>query len=147
MLDRATDRLHKIVSIARAEVRRMKHDTVEPEHLLFALLKEGSGMGVAVIEISDVDPQTLTDQLTSRMQPGSTTGPYGGVPFSASAKQVFDFGIQEARSIHHNYLGSEHLLLGLLRLDQGDAAEILRNAGLQLDTTRENLLKLLDGKL
>ena len=143
MYERFTDTARKVMQLANQEAQRFKHEYVGSEHILLGLVREGSGVGVAVLRNLDVDPRKIRNELEKRMAAGPDMVTMGKLPQTPHAKKVITYAVEEAQNLNHNYVGDEHLLLGLLRLQEGIAFEVLTSLGLQLDETREEVLNLL----
>lgn len=142
MFDRFTDRARKIMAIADQQARQWHHEYIGTEHILFALAKEGSGVGANVLMNLGVDLSRVRVELEKLVKPGS-----GAVathlPLTPSAGKVLEYAREEARVLGHNYVGSEHLLLGMLRNDETVACQVLQNLGMRLEDVREELISLL----
>ena len=141
--DRFTDRARKVMAYARQEVQRFNHDYIGTEHVLLGLIKEGSGVAANVLRNLDVDIKKIRLEVEKMVQSSPDVVTKGQVPFTPRAKKVIEFSLEEARALGHNYIGTEHILLGLLRENEGVAAHVLMNLGLQLDDVREEVLSLL----
>src|SRR6185369_6462868 len=129
MFDRFTDRARKVMSFARQEAERLNHDYIGTEHILLGLVKEGSGVAANVLENMDVDLEKVRREVEKLVKPAPEIVSLGQLPFSPRAKQVLEYTIAEARALDHNYVGTEHLLLGLLREKEAISAQILANLG------------------
>jgi len=140
---RLTDRARKVMSLANEEAQRFNHEYIGTEHLLLGLLKEGSGTGANVLKNLDVDLRKVRNEVGKLVKAGPMALRLGKLPQTPRARQVIDYAIQEARNLNHNYVGTEHLLLGLLREHDGVAAQVLRQLGLSLEETRSAVLDLL----
>ncbi|MEK7744133.1 MAG: ATP-dependent Clp protease ATP-binding subunit, partial [Elusimicrobiota bacterium] len=145
MYEKFTDRARKVLSLAREEAKRFNHQHIGTEHILLGLVQEGSGVAAMVIENMDVDLKKLRLEIEKLVQTGSDTVTIGSPPFTPRTKKVLDYAWEEARSLGHNYVGTEHLLLGLLRENEGVAAQVLLNLGLKLEDVRERVLEMLEG--
>jgi adenosylmethionine-8-amino-7-oxononanoate aminotransferase len=143
MFDRFTDRARKVMGLARQETLRFHHDHIGPEHVLIGLLSEGGGIGASVLKSLDVDLEKLRREAERRIKAGAAQGGMGQVPFSAPTKRVLEGTLDEATKLGHNYIGTEHLLLGLLRVREGIAAEALASRGVTLEAVREGVRSLL----
>lgn len=131
------------MQLANEEAHRFDHEYIGPEHLLLGLIEEGSGVAANVLKNLHVDLGKLRLDVERLMRKGEFTAPQGTLPQSPATKKVIDYATEEARALRHNYLGSEHLLLGLLHGPEGIAAEVLRNCGLTLENVRAQILSLL----
>ncbi|MEQ8844274.1 MAG: ATP-dependent Clp protease ATP-binding subunit [Phycisphaerales bacterium] len=143
MFERFTDRARKVMGLANQEAQRLNHEYIGTEHILLGLVKEGSGVGANVLKNLDVDLRKVRLEVEKLVKAGPEMVTMGKLPQTPRAKKVIEYAIEEARSLNHNYVGTEHLLLGLLREQDGVAAQVLRNLGLKLDEVREEVLNLL----
>jgi len=143
MFDKFTDRARKVMGYARQEAERFNHDYIGTEHVLLGLVKEGSGVAANVLENLDIDLEKLRAEVEKRVKQGPDTGTMGQLPFTQRAKKVLDYAIEEARHLKHKYVGTEHILLGLLREEDGTAAEVLMGLGARLDEVRREVMELL----
>jgi len=143
MFERFTDRARKIMALANQEAQRFNHEYIGTEHILLGLVKEGSGVGANVLKNLDVDIKKLRLEVEKLVKSGPDMVTMGKLPHTPRAKKVIEFAIEEARSLNHNYIGTEHILLGLLRETEGIAAQVLMNIGLKLEDVRQEVLNLL----
>src|SRR6516165_6779700 len=143
MFERFTDRARKVMALANQEAQRFNHEYIGTEHILLGLVKEGSGVAANVLKNLDIDLRKVRLEVEKIVQPGPDRVTQGKLPQAPRAKKVIEYSIEEARSLNHNYVGTEHLLLGLLREQEGVAAQVLTNLGLKLEDVREEVLKLL----
>jgi ATP-dependent Clp protease ATP-binding subunit ClpC len=143
MFERFTDRARKVMALANQEAQRFNHEYIGTEHILLGLVKEGSGVGANVLKNLDVDIKKLRLEVEKLVKSGPDMVTMGKLPHTPRAKKVIEFAIEEARSLNHNYIGTEHLLLGLLRETEGIAAQVLMNLGLKLEEVRQEVLNLL----
>ncbi len=143
MFERFTDRARKVMALANQEAQRFNHEYIGTEHILLGLVKEGSGVGANVLKNMDVDLRKVRLEVEKLVKAGPEMVTMGKLPQTPRAKKVIEYAIEEARSLNHNYVGTEHLLLGLLREHDGVAAQVLRNLGLKLEEVREEVLNLL----
>jgi ATP-dependent Clp protease ATP-binding subunit ClpC len=143
MFERFTDRARKVMALANQEAQRFNHEYIGTEHILLGLVKEGSGVGANVLKNLDVDIKKLRLEVEKLVKSGPDMVTMGKLPHTPRAKKVIEFAIEEARSLNHNYIGTEHLLLGLLRETEGVAAQVLMNLGLKLEDVRQEVLNLL----
>ncbi|AQQ09534.1 Negative regulator of genetic competence ClpC/MecB [Sedimentisphaera cyanobacteriorum] len=143
MFERFTDRARKVMALANQEALRFNHESLGTEHILLGLSKEGSGVGANVLKNLGVDVNKLRIEVEKYVKSGPNVISAGKLPQTPKSKRVIEYAIEEARSLNHNYVGTEHLLLGLLRVTDGIAAQILMNLGLKLDTVRDEVLNLL----
>src|SRR5882757_7471970 len=143
MFERFTDRARKVMALANQEAQRFNHEYIGTEHILLGLVKEGSGVGANVLKNLDVDLRKIRLEVEKLVQSGPDMVTMGKLPQTPRAKKVIEYAIEEARNLNHNYVGTEHLLLGLLREHDGVAAQVLMNLGLKLEEVREEVLNLL----
>src|SRR3989454_2652616 len=143
MYERFTDRARKVMQLANQEAQRFNHEYIGTEHILLGLVKEGSGVAANVLKNLDVDLRKIRLEVEKIVQSGPDMVTMGKLPQTPRAKKVIEYAIEEARQLNHNYVGTEHLLLGLLREQEGVAAQVLMNLGLKLDEVREEVLNLL----
>ena len=143
MYERFTDRARKVMQLANQEARRLNQEYIDTEHILLGLIKEGSGVAANVLKNLDIDLHTIRLEVEKIVPPGQGIVTKAKLPHKPQAKKVIEYSIEESRKLKHNYVGTEHLLLGLLREQEGVAAQILMNLGLKLEDVREEVLKLL----
>ena len=143
MFERFTDRARKVMALANQEAQRLNHEYIGTEHILLGLVKEGSGVGANVLKNLDVDLRKVRIEVEKLVKSGPDMVTMGKLPQTPRAKKVIEYAIEEARNLNHNYVGTEHLLLGLLREHDGVAAQVLMNLGLKLEEVREEVLNLL----
>jgi len=143
MFERFTDRARKVMALANQEAQRFNHEYIGTEHILLGLVKEGSGVGANVLKNLDVDLRKVRLEVEKLVKSGPETVTMGKLPQTPRAKKVIEYAIEEARNLNHNYVGTEHLLLGLLREQDGVAAQVLMNLNLRLEDVREEVLNLL----
>jgi ATP-dependent Clp protease ATP-binding subunit ClpC len=143
MFERFTDRARKVMALANQEAQRFNHEYIGTEHILLGLVKEGSGVGANVLKHLDVDLRKVRLEVEKLVKAGPEMVTMGKLPQTPRAKKVIEYAIEEARNLNHNYVGTEHLLLGLLREHDGVAAQVLMNLGLKLEEVREEVLNLL----
>src|SRR5688572_11573198 len=143
MFERFTDRARKVMALANQEAQRFNHEYIGTEHILLGLVKEGSGVGANVLKNLDVDLRKVRMEVEKLVKAGPDMVTMGKLPQTPRAKKVIEYAIEEARNLNHNYVGTEHLLLGLLREHDGVAAQVLMNLGLKLEEVREEVLNLL----
>ena len=143
MYERFTDRARKVMQLANQEAQRFNHEYIGTEHILLGLVKEGSGVAANVLKNLDVDLRKIRMEVEKIVQTGPDMVTMGKLPHTPRAKKVIEYAMEEARNLNHNYVGTEHLLLGLLREQEGVAAQVLLNLGLKLEEVREEVLNLL----
>src|SRR5258708_5002931 len=128
MFDRFTERARKVIALAREEAGRLGHDYIGTEHLLLGLIREGGGVAAAVLENLNVDLERVRLEVEKLVATGGGTLPVGEVPITPRAKKVLELSGEEAQSLSHNYIGTEHLLLGLIRCSCGSGFGPLRRS-------------------
>lgn len=143
MYERFTDRARKVMQLANQEAQRFNHEYIGTEHILLGLVKEGSGVAANVLKNLDVDLRKIRLEVEKIVQSGPDMVTMGKLPQTPRAKKVIEYSMEEARNLNHNYVGTEHILLGLLREQEGVAAQVLMNLGLKLEDVREEVLNLL----
>ena len=143
MYERFTDRARKVMQLANQEAQRFNHEYIGTEHILLGLIKEGSGVAANVLKNLDVDLRKIRLEVEKLVQSGPDMVTMGKLPQTPRAKKVIEYSMEEARHLNHNYVGTEHILLGLLREQEGVAAQVLMNLGLKLEEVREEVLNLL----
>jgi hypothetical protein len=131
------------MALANQEAQRFSHEYIGTEHILLGLIKEGSGVGANVLKNLDVDLAKARREVEKLIKAGLDSVAIGKLPQTPRAKKVIEYAIEEARNLDHNYVGTEHLLMGLLREEDGIAAQVLINLGIELDDAREELRNLL----
>src|SRR5579884_3596368 len=143
MYERFTDRARKVMQLANQEAQRFNHEYIGTEHILLGLVKEGSGTAAQVLKNLDIDLRKIRLEVEKIVQSGPDMVTMGKLPQTPRAKKVIEYSIEEARFLNHNYVGTEHLLLGLVREEEGVAAQVLMNLGLNLNSVRAEVLNLL----
>ncbi len=143
MYERFTDRARKVMQLANQEAQRFNHEYIGTEHILLGLIKEGSGVAANVLKNLDIDLRKIRLEVEKLVQSGPDMVTMGKLPQTPRAKKVIEYSMEEARNLNHNYVGTEHILLGLLREQEGVAAQVLMNPGLKLEDVREEVLNLL----
>jgi ATP-dependent Clp protease ATP-binding subunit ClpC len=138
-----TDRVRKVLAMAREEAIRLQHDYVGTEHILLGLIREGEGVAAAVLTNLSVDLDQIHERVEESVRKGKATIALGELPYTSRAKKVLEFAMAEARDFNHSYVGTEHLLLGLLREEKGIAAQVLNSLGVTLEEARAETLKVL----
>jgi ATP-dependent Clp protease ATP-binding subunit ClpC len=139
-----TERVRKVLAMAREEAARLHHEYVGTEHILLGLIREGEGVAAAVLQSLNVDLDEIQQKIEDTVKKGKAaqaTGP--DLPYTSRAKKVLELAMSEARELNHSYVGTEHLLLGLLREEKGIAAQVLTDSGVNLDAARAETLRLL----
>src|SRR5436190_4818 len=139
-----TERVRKVLAMAREEAARLHHEYVGTEHILLGLIREGEGVAATVLQNLSVELDEIQQKIEETVKKGKaaqTTGP--DLPYTSRAKKVLELAMSEARELSHSYVGTEHLLLGLLREEKGIAAQVLTDAGVNLDAARAETLRIL----
>ena len=141
--DRFTERARHVLQLAQHEAERLNHDYLAGEHLLLGILREGQGVAVAVLANLGIEPDAVRAAIEARVRraEGRTAGAIGLTP---SAKKSLELAVDEARRLNHRYIGTEHLLLGLIREDHGVAADVLKSLGASLDKLRSQAVYVLN---
>ena len=139
-----TDRVRKVLQMAREEAARLHHEYVGTEHILLGLIREGEGVAAAVLTNLNVDLEDIQQKIEETVKKGKAAAAAGpDLPYTSRAKKVLELAMTEARELNHSYVGTEHLLLGLLREEKGIAAQVLTDAGVNLEQSRAETLRLL----
>ena len=144
MFERFTERARKVVYLAQQEAARLGHNVVGTEHLLLGLVAEGEGVAAKALEAMEIGMEKIRHEV-ERIIGSGETNPFGEVPFTPRAKRVLELALDESRIMGHNYVGTEHILLGLIREGEGVAAQVLKNLGADLEKVRKQILALLGG--
>jgi len=147
MFNRFTERARRVILLAREEAKRLNHDYLGTEHLLLGLIREGSGIAITALENLGIDLEQVKREVEKTVDRGGGTIFLGQIPFTPRAKKVLELAVTEARNLGHSYIGTEHLLLGLVRQGEGIAAQILVGLGVDLERLREEIIELLEGKV
>lgn len=143
-----TDRVRKVLQMAREEASRLHHEYVGTEHILLGLIREGEGVAAAVLTNLNVDLDDVQQKIEETVKKGKAPAPDGpDLPYTTRAKKVLELAMSEARELNHSYVGTEHLLLGLLREEKGIAAQVLSDAGVSLEQARAETLRLLGSEM
>lgn len=143
MFNRFTERARKVIILSKEEARRFNHDYIGTEHILLGLIREGEGVAAAVLEKMGLDLQTIRLEVEKVVQPGPSTQILGDIPFTPRAKKALELAAEEARALGHNYIGTEHILLGIIREGESVASQVLLNLGLDLDRVRNEIMAVL----
>ncbi|MBL7157298.1 MAG: ATP-dependent Clp protease ATP-binding subunit [Candidatus Omnitrophica bacterium] len=147
MFNRFTERARKVILLAKEEAKRFNHDYIGTEHILLGLVREGEGVAAAVLASLGLSADKIRFEVEKLVQPGPATIVSGDIPFTPKAKKVIELAMEEARNLGHNYIGTEHLLLGLIREGEGVASQVLMNLGLELDKVRMEVMSLLGSSI
>jgi ATP-dependent Clp protease ATP-binding subunit ClpA len=145
MFERFTKRARRVVVLAQEEARMLGHDYIGTEHLLLGLVHEGTGVAAQALESLGITQQAVRQQVEEIIGRGHQDPQSGHIPFTPQAKKALELSLREALQIGHNYIGTEHILLGLIREGEGPAAQVLASLGADLDTVRQQVMELLQG--
>ncbi|MBF0484470.1 MAG: ATP-dependent Clp protease ATP-binding subunit [Candidatus Omnitrophica bacterium] len=143
MFNRFTERARKVIVFAKEEAKRFNHDYIGTEHLLLGLIREGEGVAAAVLMKMGLDLESIRIEVEKFVQPGPPTQVIGDIPFTPRSKKALELAAEEARALGHNYIGTEHLLLGLVKEGEGMAYRVLLSLGLDLGKLRNEIMELL----
>lgn len=143
MFERFTDRARKIMALANQEAQNAGYEYIDPGHILLGLIREGTGVGVNVLKNLGVDLHDVRREILDELKPIKQDETAGRLPQSAGAKLVIQYAIEEARNINHNYVGSEHILLGLFRVRDSIPARVLAQHQVRVEQARDEVLNLL----
>lgn len=144
MFERFTDRARRVVVLAQNEARALNHNYIGTEHLLLGLIQEGEGVAAKAIEMSDIEGDKVREAVVEMIGEGKSA-PTGHIPFTPRAKKVLELSLREALQLGHNYIGTEHILLGLIREGEGVASKVLVQLGVDLGELRQSVIQLLQG--
>jgi ATP-dependent Clp protease ATP-binding subunit ClpC len=144
VFERFTDRARRVVVLAQEEARLLNHNYIGTEHILLGLLNEGEGIAAQALESLDIDLASVRDEVVKIIGQGQQS-PSGHIPFTPRAKKVLELSLREALQLGHNYIGTEHILLGLIREGEGVAAQVLQQLGAELQKVRQTVIQLLSG--
>jgi ATP-dependent Clp protease ATP-binding subunit ClpC len=147
MFDRFTDRARRVIILARKEADRFNHNYIGTEHLLLGLIRLGQGVAVNVLRGQGLDFETIRMEVEKAVGTGPEAKVIGDIPLTARAKKVIELAVEEARNLNHTYIGTEHLLLGLLQEGEGVAAKILRALNVDVEKTRQDVLRELQSAM
>src|SRR3990172_592572 len=144
MFEKFTERARKVMSLARQEAQRLNSEFIGTEHILLGIIQEGGGVAAKVLKNLNVDLKRIRQEIEKLITPStSPTVTLGQLPFSPRAKRVIELAGDAASQLGHDVIGTEHLLLGLLKENEGIAAQVLTNLGLKLDEVRDTVLDCL----
>src|SRR3990167_1332799 len=143
MFDKFTNRAKQVIKLAKREAQRLNHNYLGTEHILLGLLKLGQGIAVNVLRTMNLSYDNVRSEVEKIVGFGPETQVYGDPALTGKVKKVFEFANEEAQNLNHNYVGTEHILLALLRQTDGVAAQVLENMGLDLKEIRKEILKQL----
>src|SRR5436309_1004089 len=144
MFERFTDRARRVVALAQEEARMLNHNYIGTEHILLGLIHEGEGVAAKALESLGISLEGVRQQVEEIIGQGQQA-PSGHIPFTPRAKKVLELSLREALQLGHNYIGTEHILLGLIREGEGVAAQVLQKLGADLNRVRQQVIQLLSG--
>jgi ATP-dependent Clp protease ATP-binding subunit ClpC len=146
MFERFTDRARRVIVDAQNEARSLGHNYIGPEHILLGLIHEGDGVGAKALEAMQISTDTIRGRIEEITGRGQVSPGKGHIPFTPRAKKVLELSLREALQLGHNYIGTEHILLGLIHEGDGVAAQVLVGLGVDLDRTRQLVIQILSGR-
>jgi hypothetical protein len=144
MFERFTDRARRVVVLAQDEARHLDHNYIGTEHILLGLIHEREGVAARALTALDISLEAVRGEVTEIVEVGAEH-PGGHIPFTPRAKKVLELSLREALALGHNYIGTEHILLGLIREGEGVAAQVLVKLGANLDRVRQQVIQILAG--
>jgi len=145
MFERFTNRARRVIVLAQDEARLLGHNYVGTEHILLGLLAEGHGVAARALESLGISLDAVRQQVEEIIGRGREGPPEGHIPFTPRAKKVLELSLRESLDLGHTYIGTEHILLGLIREGEGVAAQVLVGLGLDLELVRQRVITLLTG--
>jgi len=143
MSNRFTERAQRVILVAEEEAKRLNHDYVGTEHILLGMIAIGEGVAAQVLSNLGVDLRMVRQEIEKIVGQGDNVTLLGNIPFTPRAKKVLEFAVEEAVNLGHSHVGTEHLLLGLIREEEGIAAQVMENLGVRIDIVREEINILL----
>jgi ATP-dependent Clp protease ATP-binding subunit ClpC len=146
MFERFTDKARRVIVLAQNEARSLDHDYIGTEHILLALIEQGNGVGPKALEAMQISVDTVREKVEEITGRGQVPTRQGHIPFTPAAKKVLELSLREALQLGHHYIGTEHILLGLLREGEGVAGRVLVSLGADLDRTRQLVIQILTGR-
>ncbi|MGH2768871.1 MAG: Clp protease N-terminal domain-containing protein, partial [Actinomycetota bacterium] len=144
MFERFTDRARRVVVLAQEEARHLNHNYIGTEHILLGLISEGEGVGAQALRALGFSLEAVRSQVGDIIGTGSSS-PQGHIPFTPRAKKVLEISLREMHQLGHNHIGTEHILLGIIREGEGVAAQVLERMGAELERVRQQVIQLLSG--
>src|ERR1700694_1098960 len=144
LFERFTDRARRVLVLAQEEARLLNHNFIGTEHILLGLIHEGEGVAAKALESLGISLEAVREKVEETIGPAGSSSP-GSPPFTPRAKKVLELSLREALQLGHNYIGTEHMLLGLVREGEGVAAQVLVNLGADLSRVRQQVIQLLSG--
>ncbi|MGD9401402.1 MAG: ATP-dependent Clp protease ATP-binding subunit [bacterium] len=145
MHDKFTDRVRRVMFLAREEAARLHHDYIGTEHLLLGIVREGEGLAATIVTNLGIDLDVIRRTIESMVPSSSGSVTIGEIPFTPRAKRVLELSVEEAKNLQHNYVGTEHLLLGLIREGEGIAARVLLEFGADFKRVKDEVVRLIGG--
>jgi ATP-dependent Clp protease ATP-binding subunit ClpC len=145
MFERFTDRARKVIVLSQEEARGLGHNWIGTEHILLGLLREGDGVAAKALQAMGIGMDLARQRVEEIIGRGPQPAPSGHIPFTPRAKKVLELSLREAHQLGHNYIGTEHILLGLIREGDGVAAQVLMAQGVDLNRARLQVIELLTG--
>ena len=142
MYERFTDRARRVMQLANQEAKRFNHEYIATEHILLGLAKEGNGVGANVLKNLNVDYRNIREEIKKSVRRGPELLIFGKLPLVPRAKKVIEYAIEESLNMQDNYVGTQHMLLGLARDEEGIANRVLSNLGLKLSNLRAEVVRL-----
>src|SRR5271166_3800456 len=142
VFERFTDRARRVLVLAQEEARLLNHSFIGTEHILLGLIHEGEGLAAKALESLGISLEAVREKVQETIGPAGSTGPTGSPPFTPRAKKVLELSLREALQLGHNYIGTEHMLLGLVREGEGVAAQVLVSLGADLSRVRQQVIQL-----
>ncbi len=146
MFERFTDRARRVVVLAQDEARMLDHNYIGTEHILLGLIHEGHGLAAKALESLGISLAVVRQQVEEIIGRGQQQPPSGHIPFTPRAKKVLELSLREALQLGHTYIGTEHILLGLIREGEGVAAQVLVSVGVDLNRARQQVIQLIAGR-
>ncbi len=147
MYERYTDRVRRVIQLARQEAIRLHHDYIGPEHILLGILREGEGVAAMALTSLGLRLEDVRRSVEEAVGMGGTTVSLGEIPLNEEAQMALQYAREEARNLNHNYIGTEHLLLGILRDEQGLASQVLNSLGIDIEIVRNEVVRILGGEM
>src|SRR4051812_12813134 len=142
-----TERVRKVLAMAREEAARLHHEYVGTEHILLGLIREGEGVAATVLQNLGVDLDAVSDRINETVKRGKSGTPGPDLPYTSRAKKVLELAMSQARELSHSYVGTEHLLLGLIAEHKGIAAQVLLDFGVTLENASAETRSVLDAEM
>ena len=147
MFERFTDKARNIIILARKEAEKFNHDFLGTEHILLGILAQNDEFPILILRKLGIDPERVRQDIEAAIPKGTNTLTYDEIPFTSKARRALELAVDEARLLKHNYIGSEHILLGLIREEEGIAGNILRSLGANIFGARQLTINILQRNL